>query len=456
MASFVGRTAELDALETAGMGDGLRTCILCGNSRSGTSSILKRFCNGKRCLRISVPNGTEREMLTSFRDGISFFLGGRTDSEYSCFEDAFSAASTCVPEAQIIAFDNIAYALSRSDSFAKGLADFINGPATASGCMVIVCCSPAGAILYANSKKTSPLYNKFQTIVDVKPLGYYELSSFHPKMGFIDRFRTYLTVGGVPMYNALMNKNDYGTCIEKNFLGQYPRLCAEAEYIIKLSSVPYAECSAILGDISKCTGRPIDIANREGLSRQLCDIYLKKLESEKLIRRLTPIGNSPKKPVYVMNDPMMTFYQTVIKMNPDVVYRNSPGYVDIKNSVDQFLELSMKTVCAEYIRSNYDCQSVGAWWMRDESTSRANICAIVKDGRKKYTLISDCKFRSGKIDLEALDFLKNRAASMSDVPDDKRFILFSMSGFDKKLMKAASKENIRLVGPDDLIDIPTD
>ena len=68
----------------------------------------------------------------------------------------------------------------------------------------------------------------------------------------------------------------------------------------------------------------------------------------------------------------------------------------------------------------------------------------------QQTIIADCKFRSGKIDSGALKAFISRAEQISDVPE-KHLMMFSISGFEDKLIKKARAENVVLVGPYELL-----
>ena len=76
--------------------------------------------------------------------------------------------------------------------------------------------------------------------------------------------------------------------------------------------------------------------------------------------------------------------------------------------------------------------------------------SVVNIDGKQRTLVADCKFRGGKLDQGALKAFIARAEMVQDVPE-KKLIMFSVSGFEDKLLKKAKSESITLVGPNEIL-----
>ena len=446
MAQFAGREKELEALERLYSADGLRTCSVYGRSRTGTSGLVREFCKGKPAIIVRFPEGTLREMLESICDSVTRYTSEDIPLPVD-YDEAFSAiGAACGGDGTVVVLDDAANA--DSLEFRKALGRFIDGHIRDSDNMLILCGSPENAMVSMTER--SPLKDRIKDAVVLRPLSFAESRELHGKMKDLDAYKCHLTVGGIPLYHLLMNKSDYETCVEKCFLGTYPRLCAEAENIVRKSSVPYRYCSAILSEMAKGCGRPIDLANDQGISRQLCEVYLKKMESEGMIARVNPIANAPKKPVFTVKNPLLGFYHTVIRNNSDIVLADRTDFSDIAPEAGMFLELRFRSICYGYLKENFDCKAVGGWWIAGESTNSINLAAVIEKDGSEYTLVCDCKFRKGKIDTGALKNLKKRAEAVE--ADDKRLAMFSASGFDGDLVKTAEKEGILLIGPKELLN----
>ncbi|MCQ2078567.1 MAG: DUF234 domain-containing protein [archaeon] len=435
MASFVGRQEELRRLDRV-LESERKICYVEAEPRMGATTFVRRFCDKSKCIHTTFREGTERECLRSFRNAMEDFTGEPIESEDLDFAYLFQILTGIAREYDpVIVFDGTHNA---PDSFVSQVRWFSEQREH----MVI--------LIGHNDRERFGM--TFSDVIELEPLSFEESRLMHPKMSPMDALRTYMVVGGSPAYHSLMNKSDFESSVEKAFLGNYPKLCTECELILRRSSVPYPMCCAILSDMANSMGRPVDIAQTEGISRQLCDIYLKKLTEEDLICRLNPVGNAPRKPVYIIKNPLVAFYLMVIRGNPVLEFGDRPGYEDIEHYVDMFMELRFRDICEEYLLRHHDCVNIGRWWIKEENTFKPTMLAIVKEDEQEVCLVADCKFRGGKIDNGALKAFSARAELISEVPD-KRLVMFSISGFEDKLQKKARNEGVILVGPAELLQL---
>ena len=414
MASFVGRNSELKALAEVYKSN-IRNCYIETVPRAGATALIRRFCEKHRCLYVTFPESTGAECLRTFIAAIEKYRGEPLESDIDDFDSAFTIVSKMIKgDDPVIVFDGCHHAPREFPPALKSFSD--------NNDVMIV-------LVGGNDSERYDI--TFAEKIGLGLLPYEDCSRIHPKMSAVDNLKTYMAVGGYPLYHSLMNKPDFKDNIEKNFLGNYPRLCAEAELILRPSSVPYTCCCAILSDT-------------------LCDIYLKKMVEEGLIRTLIPIGNSPRKPVYIISNPLIAFYFITIRMNPAIDVPGKGEYKDIEGYIDMFMELRFRDICEDYLRTHFKCTSVGRWWSKDEDTNKPTLAAIIDVDGVQQAIIADCKFRAGKIDSGALKAFVNRAEQISDVPE-KHLMMFSISGFEDKLVKKARADHVVLVGPDELL-----
>ena len=94
---FIGRERELSRLESIYSRPGVRTVVMYGRRKIGKSTLIKRFCEGKRALYIQSPRGSAADVLHNLALSITAFDGvGRED--YAFIQDAFEdiAARSCL------------------------------------------------------------------------------------------------------------------------------------------------------------------------------------------------------------------------------------------------------------------------------------------------------------------------------------------------------------------------
>lgn len=417
----------MEALDNVFTGN-IRNCYIEAKDRTGSSALVKRFCEKSKCIYTTFREGTPAECVRSFRTAIENFIDEPIGQDADTFADLFHLLSGIVKEYEpILVFDKSHYA-------PQEFADQVKWFSEAQDVMIII-------IGHRDPKKYDMTFSER---IELGDLSFEECMRLHPKIQKLDAFKIYLAVGSNPAYHAVMNKGDFETSVEKAFLGNFPKLTMESELVIRRSGVPYGICCAVLSDIANCIGRPVDIAAKEGISRQLCDIYLKKLVEEDIVKTLVPMGNSPKKPAYIFKNPLIAFYFMAVRNVPESEFPDKAGFADIERHADMFLELRFRDFCEDYLRKHYECVRIGRWWLKEENTSKPTLTAVVNiDGTEK-TIIADCKFRKGKIDQGAMKSFVKRAAEIGDVPE-KIPMMFSVSGFDDKLIKKAKAERIVLV-----------
>lgn len=431
MVAFVGRKKELKRIDEI-LSSG-KPCFIVAEPRIGATALAKRFCENIRTVYISFQDCTPAKATDSVRSAVMNFIGRPCEYERTVPELLNIIIAHSDERGPLAIFDGVQFV-----------------PKDMIGAIVQFLSENPRTILIGNCDPDE-FGIPFHDQIHLGEMNISEYSQFHPKMTPIDRLKTYLVAGNVPLYHLLLNKNDFESSIERAFLGSYPRLSAECEILLRRSSVPYPICSAILYDIANFTGRPIDVANIEGISRQLCDIYLKKLTHEGFIVPMTPMGDSPRKPFYIIRSPVLAFYFLVIHRNPKVEFADKPSFSDISRHVDMFLELRFRDLCSEYIRTHFNCTCIGRWWEKDEDTQKTTLVATVVIDGMEHTLVADCKFRDGKIDQGALKALQARADRIHDVPE-KTMMMFSISGFEDKLVKKAKTDSIILVGPTEMLE----
>lgn len=431
MATFIGRTEELSRLKSV-FDCNIRNCYINTTPRMGASALVKKFCESRKSITITFPESTRRMCIQVFANAVQNYSRETISSE--TFQDLFQDLKRAVKGTDtVIIFERTHFA---PEDFPPALKEFSDN-----NDLMIVLIGQGDSDRYDIT---------FSEIIDLGELPMQECRRIHQKMNPLDSLKTYMVAGGRPAYHMMLNKSDFNESIEKGFLSNYSKLGAECENLLRRSNVPYGICCAILWDIANCMGRPVDIANAEGISRQLCDIYLKKLTEEGLVRTLTPMGNAPKKPFYVIDNPLIAFYFIAIKSNQMVRAEEKLELKTILPSIDLFMELRFRDICEEYLKTHYKCIRVGRWWSKDENTSKPTLVAIIDVQGTEKTIVADCKFRFNKMDADALKNHIARSALVLDTPE-KSLMMFSISGFDDKLVKKARAENVVLVGPDELL-----
>jgi hypothetical protein len=107
-------------------------------------------------------------------------------------------------------------------------------------------------------------------------------------------------------------------------------------------------------------------------------------------------------------------------------------------------------VCRNYLASQVACVSIGRWWGRigDDDTD-IDIVAVVTDGKNDHSVFAECKYSKWKMERPAAEMLRYRSEYLKGMMN-RKYVLFSKSGFDAELTEYSETENITLVTVSDM------
>ena len=451
---FVGRAEELEVLESIWSGRSTKTCAVYGRRRVGKTTLVDRFCQGKKHIRFSFINSTEEKNAALMDSAISRYKGTKPIG-LSTFQQALDALSEIIVKEDIVLFmDELAYLFEQAPHAPSVLQHFIDHPLKNSNSMLIICSSAVSIIKKELEHEDRPLYGRFINRVHVKQLHYWQCERMHPEMTRYDALRTYMTIGGYPAYHEIIQNSSFEDMITKHFLGPNAPLAEEAQNMISLELSPLPTIEAILLDISQGTTDAKRIADKEGLSKTICGKYLKAMENLEIIDRLIPMANSDKKTkVYRIKDPLVGFWHMVLYRNLDIAssHNREAAYEAMDEEISAYLGHRFEDVCTDYIKRRFLCKKIGKWWgWTGEETSDIDIVAEAVDGKEKYAILAECKFRNRKTGISALKELEERSRYVKGY-NNVKFKLFSGSGFTEELIEIAeTRKDLELISLDDL------
>lgn len=459
---FVGREKELARLEYVLNKPNINTCAVYGRRRCGKTSLLRRFCQGKRNLFFPLIRGSVEQNLTHISREMRRFTGQEKDyPDFESFLDELGAI--CREERTVVVLDELPYLLSSGDYIASLLQIFIDHTLEDTDSLLIVCGSSISSMDEHLSGGDKPLYRRFLERIYLKPLDFAVCFGMHDNMSDEDKVRTYLTVGGMPPYNEEMSEPTYQQCIENAFLCGSGFLSTEVEAAInEASNSDYA--AAILDALS---GGPLQIgavANRTDMKPDTCRRIMKELVRLDLVDVVVPMCGSPLRPRYYIKDSLVAFYYEVVSGNPEIDAYADPSmaYAAIQHDIDTFLGKRFELLCMEYVRKNYICRKIGRCWNehtgfddRDGAEvfdGDIDLAAIVSSGSQwNVNMFGECKSTRRKVGFPVLNELIGRVRMLRQDKDNAVFALFSFSGFDTRLLDYAQGSRVLLIGPEEIM-----
>lgn len=455
MRRFIGREKELSILEDIWSRDGIGTCAVYGRRQIGKSTLLDRFSEGKRTLKMQFSRSSPYENLVRMRFDLSEFLDRDIPELDSMTEAMLMIADACRMERTLLILDEFPYLEEDFPQTSSILQRLIDVDLRGTDTMVVICGSSISSMRSMTEDMSSPLYGRFTNRLKVGPLSFPECRKFHPDMDPMDTLRLYMTLGGVPKYHEMTDRDSYEGCIRECFIDRIKDLSAEGASMITNELSPGSHYTSIVSCIADGSVKQSVIADKLGIDRGDCKRRLDRLESIDLIGRRSPMLSAPTQPSYAILDPMVDFHYSVLRRHENVL--NGPAssdmkYEDIRQDIATFLGRRFEAICGEWLDRNMEVKRRGTWWGRVNGEDvDIDIVATVYDGPSRTrTVLAECKFRNRPMGFDALNSLEERAKA-AHADENMSFVLFSGSGFTERLSEYAEDHGVMLVGPEELL-----
>lgn len=302
----------------------------------------------------------------------------------------------------------------------------------------------------------NPLYNRFNTIINLKQMNYYESSQFYPKFSYEDKVKIYSVFGGVPYYNRFIDDN---ISVKENIINL---ICSpnawfsdEIENTLLREISKLNNANEVFFAISKGCSKFNDILSKSHVSSSptLVDV-LNKLIKMDIITKDFPINDeSNKKSIYRINDRLTLFYYRYIfsklsyfsTMPSDVFFDEF-----IKNDFETiYVPHEYEEIAKQYLlRKNLEKEinpvlyKIGKYYYDDPKNRVNGEFDVVTLNRNGYDFY-EVKFTKEPINDEIVNKKKYQLEQLGLCYNKLGF--FSKSGFDIK-----DKDNYILINLDEI------
>ena len=446
---MIGRDAELSFLEGLWSLEGLVTCCIWGRRRVGKTALLDEFGKGKRALHLQGIQGSYYENLSSLSMDVSEFLGKDVPQAQDLSHLMKMIEDICKEEHTLVIFDELPYLLESASQASSVIQKSLDRGLKGLDCMFVVCGSSISVMRKETQDARKPLYGRFEYMLQIRPLSMQACSGFHP--GFDDEtaMRWYCTVGGIPYYHLGLGGKSYQQLIIDKFLGDEASWREDAAGIILQEFNGKTDYTGAVRCISDGTVKQSEIADKLRIDRAACKRILDDLEFVGVIGRKAPIGGSPKRPVYFVKDPFISFCYRIVSRNIRLIEGGSSKsalFNILRNDIDSQVGQAFERLCGDWLDSNYMVIERGQWWGRiDGSDVDIDIVAKIADDRRMiHTVLCECKFSRKPAGFGAYNTLVSRSRA-AGFTENTSFMLFSALGFEEDFSEFAAENGVILV-----------
>lgn len=450
---FVGREDELRDLQQMYDRSGLNTCCIYGRRQIGKSTLIKEFIKDKRHLYVQFARESEYECISRLRYAILECLGVEVPDDANLVDLFHALKLECRKEKTIIVIDEYPFIADACPSFPTSFQAFIDSDLYGLDAFVMICGSSTSVMNDVIRSYDSPLYQRFTNKMQIKPMTLEQCDAFHPGMSDMDRIRTYLLVGGVPKYHVCMSEDTFEDSLIRCFIGPNATLLREGEQVVTAdlpNSIVHTGIISCIAD-GKVEAKRIrdsmaisDSSALTKLMKPLIDLYI--------VDKVRPMLGAPSREIrYEIRDNMVRFYYSVLRKYETLITDPNPdpsvAYRTMKSDVDTFLGMSFEKLCAGYLVAHRNVVEIGRWWGSDggEHVDVDIVAKVLDDNLKTGYVVAECKFRNRKAAVSVAYTLMERAERMRGLVNPE-FMIFSIGGFEDKLVDFAEDHGIRLVG----------
>jgi len=456
--NFIGREREVTRLLNLFDDTTMRTAIIYGRRRVGKSYLI-RYClknSQKQNIYFECKQTSEMNNVESIASLVSELLD-LPQLSFSSIEDILEYLfKYAITNEFILVLDEYSYLrqiVKGLDSILQSLIDKYRDESK----IKLILCGSYVDIMKSLQESANPLYGRIDSVIDLKPMDYYDSSFFYPNFKPEDKVRVYSVFGGIPYYNQMIDDR----CSVKDnlvdlFVREGSRLENEVEMFLKTEISKMNNANEVFETLAAGFCKYSDILSQSHVSSgpSMVDA-LDRLINMNLVAKEVPINdkNSKRKSSYYIKDNLaMFYYRYLFKYKSQRLIMSSEEfynkYID-KDFEENYVPRRFEHLCKEYlIRQNRlgkldtTFTDIGKYYYDDPISKTNGEFDVVTLDEKGY-IFYEAKFRKKPIRDKEIEeeIAQVRRTGMACY----RYGFFSSSGFDVE-----DKDDLILIDIEDL------
>lgn len=451
--TFLGRKEQITSINNFLNSTNTNAALVYGRRRVGKTELLKH------CLKESVTSIYYECKETSESnnvDSISEIIAetfGLPPLAFDSFEATLSFLyKQSVKQDLIVVIDEYPYIRKVVKGLDSIIQSLIDNNKNKSKLKLILCGSYVETMKSLLSEE-NPLFGRFDLIVNLKAMDYYDSSLFYEGFSNEDKIRLYSVFGGIPYYNRLV---DSKKSVKQNIIDLIAspgsRFENEVQMYLKSEISKMVNAYEVFEALAKGYVRFSDILSQSKVtsSPTLVDVLDKLMQMDVVIKQ-SPINdeNNKKKAGYSVSDQLTLFYFKYIYrnlsrlavMDPDAFFDR---FID-QDFEEHYVPMIFEQVCNQYlIRKNRSgeledsFERIGKYYYDDPVNHKNGEFDIVAEEDGEYVFY-ETKFRGSKLDKKMIweEIQQVNATGLIC----KKYGFFSKAGY-KKIEGEAAKQLI--------------
>ena len=410
---FFGRKENIKAISKFFNSDKDNAALIYGRRRVGKTELIKHCLKGTKITSIyyECKETSEINNVISLSEIIAETFG-LPPLAFDTFEASLAFLYKQARDKDLIlVIDEYPYVRKVVEGLDSIIQSFIDNNKSTSKLKLILCGSYVETMKSLLSEE-NPLFGRFDLVMNLKAMDYYDSSLFYKNFSDEDKVRLYSVFGGIPYYNRRI---DSSKTVRQNIIDLIAspgsRFENEVQMHLKSEISKMQNAYEVFETLAKGFVRFKDILSQSQVSSSptLVDV-LDKLISMDLVVKESPINDekNKKKAGYYISDQLTLFYFKYI-------YRNLSRLAVMDSEVfyDKFIEadfeehyvpLSFEQICRQFlVRKNRSgelpdlFEKIGKYWYDDPVNHKNGEFDVVTENDGSY-IFYEAKFRNEKLD----------------------------------------------------------
>jgi AAA+ ATPase superfamily predicted ATPase len=462
---FIGRTSELEKLEREYQRDS-SFVVIYGRRRVGKTTLIKKFISEKKALYFLATQELEQGNMRQFARVLSRFMDKPwlEDTTFPDWDSLFEAFANFQPtEKKILVIDEFQYLAATNPAFTSIFQRIWDQVLQNKNIMVILCGSLISMMRSQVLTYSSPLYGRRTAQIRLAPLKFTEIALAFPEKSFDSLVELYAVTGGVPKYLEFFLGQEIRETIKREILSPHGFLYEEPIFLLDKEVKEPLTYFSIIAAVAAGNRRLSQIASKLELSANHLSPYIKTLIDLNLLERRVPVTeknpHKSRRGLYYISDSFLVFwfrfvapYKSELELgNVDYVYDKLESHF-LDNHVSFVFEDICRDIFLNLAKGNQriHISKIGSWW-----NNHHEIDIVAFDEEAKIAYLGECKYWTKPVGLNVLSALMDKAEEIKELqPYEKRFVLFSHSGFSNRLVELAqNKTDVLLINKQEFVDV---
>ncbi len=424
---FYGRKTEISLLDERYNSENFEFVPIYGRRRVGKTTLLREFSKNKEHIFFTASEGTLEYNMSRLA---SQLLGTKVNANMDTVIELIRKKSE---NRFLLIIDEYPRLVKRSSEFQDRLQELIDEIHQDSKLFLILCGSSMSIMEHQVLGYKSPLYGRRTGSLKLEPLNLWESMEFLSDFDKEDALKIYSMVGGIPLYLMQFRSSEsLENNIIRNFLRQDSFFSNEHLMTLIEEFENPATYYSVLTAVASGKSRASEISDYARLDAPTTTKFLTNLESIGIVTKERPVDNPAGKMTrYHISDKFMKFQFRRVLPITDSGMNEKTMAQEILRLFETDMGFAFESICAEFMKKKYGGK-IGKWWGSDPESKiqhEIDLILTIESNGKRFGMFAECKYKNEEMSVDELDTLIYRSSLVKGY-DDKKYILFSKTGFD--------------------------